>query len=97
MTQDEERILHQFEAKVRTLIEKHKALKEENLRLQQMLEERSVEITALEDRRKAAEQVLNDYKTGRMLELTSGDVESARSRMAGLIREVDKCISLLNV
>ena len=42
----------------------------------------------------------HDYqtlKTARMLEVSGEDVKASRARIAKLIREVDKCISLLEV
>ena len=35
-------------------------------------------------------------KTARMLEVTDGDVESAQRRLQKLIRDVNKCITLLS-
>ena len=31
-----------------------------------------------------------------MLEICDGDIDAAKRRLAGLIREVDKCITLLS-
>ena len=97
MTKEEERIFHQFEAKVRTLVEKHRALLKENEELYALVDERDQQIKALLTSKGEAEDTLNAYKAGRMLELSSGDIETARKRVAAMIREVDKCISLLNV
>ncbi len=97
MTQEEQRTLHQFEAKVRTLIDKYSKLKQENDELYVLIDERDNQIKRLSEERKKAEQDLANYKAGRMLELSNGDIETARKRVAGLIREVDKCIALLNV
>lgn len=97
MTKDEERILHQFEAKVRTLVEKYRKLKQENEELYSLVDERDQQIKQLKAEQQNTEQMMADYKTGRMLELSSGDINTARQRVAALIREVDKCISLLNV
>ncbi|MCQ2293900.1 MAG: hypothetical protein MJZ54_07710 [Bacteroidaceae bacterium] len=97
MTKEEERILHQFEAKVRTLVEKHRALKKENDELYALVDERDRQIKTLTAQKQQAEGILANYKAGRMLELTSGDIEEARRRVASMIREIDKCIALLNV
>jgi hypothetical protein len=32
----------------------------------------------------------------KMIEITDGDMEAAKKRIAGLIREVNKCITLLS-
>lgn len=97
MTAEEERILHQFEAKVRTLVNKYRELKKENDELYALVDQRDEQIKALAEKQKATEQQMADYKAGRMLELSSGDIDEARRRVAAMIREVDKCIALLNV
>lgn len=97
MTKEEERLFHQFEAKVRTLVEKYRSLRQENEELYALLDEHEKKLKAMAEQQKATEQQMSDYKAGRMLELSSGDIETARKRVASLIREVDKCISLINV
>lgn len=97
MTKEEERLFHQFEAKVRTLVEKYRALRKENEELYALIDEQENKLKSMVEREKSTEQLLNDYKAGRMLELTSGDMDTARKRVASLIREVDKCIALINV
>lgn len=39
----------------------------------------------------------NTLKTARMIEVSSEDVKESRAKLAHLIREVDKCIALLDV
>ena len=97
MTKEEERILHQFEAKVRTLVEKYSALKRENDDLYALVDERDKQIQALTAEKQQADNTLANYKAGRMLDLSSGDIEEGRRRVAAMIREIDKCIALLNV
>lgn len=97
MTKEEERILHQFEAKVRTLVEKYSALKRENDDLYALVDERDKQIQALTAEKQQADNTLANYKAGRMLEISSGDIEEGRRRVAAMIREIDKCIALLNV
>ena len=44
-------------------------------------------------------EALVDYsslKTAKMMEICDGDIESAKRRLAALIREVNKCITLLS-
>ena len=38
----------------------------------------------------------NALKMAKMIEITDADMESARKRLSKLIRDVDKCITLLN-
>ena len=44
-------------------------------------------------------QVRNDYeslKMARMVEITNGDLESAQKKISKLIRDVNKCITLVS-
>ena len=43
-----------------------------------------------------AHQDYESLKMARMIEVSDGDVEAAKKRIAGLIREVNKCITLLS-
>ena len=46
------------------------------------------------------ESLQRDYanlKTAKMLDVSSGEIRDAKSRLSRLVREVDKCIALLNV
>ena len=44
-----------------------------------------------------AQHRYNLLKTARMIEVSGDDVKESRARLSKLIREVDKCIALLNV
>ena len=82
---------------MRTLVEKYSALKRENDDLYALVDERDKQIQALTAEKQQADNTLANYKAGRMLELSSGDIEEGRRRVAAMIREIDKCIALLNV
>ena len=97
MTAQEEHTLHLFEAKVRTLIEKHRQLQRENARLQSQLEAGRADMKKLQEQLAAEKKAYSNLKISRMLELSSKDTEDARKRLNSLIKEVDNCIALLNL
>ena len=97
MTQDEEKALRKFETRVRQLIFKYKALEQEAQELYDMVDERDKTIAQLKGDIAEWEKKYKDLKTARMIEVTSGEREEAQKRIAKLIREIDKCISLINV
>jgi hypothetical protein len=93
---DDEKTLTLFTTRVRQMILQYQELKKENAELYAMVDERDQRIKLLD---KQLTQAHNDYealKTARMIEVTDGDVEKAKSRIAGLIRDVNKCITLLS-
>ena len=61
-----------------------------------MVDQRDKEIVLLKDQLQQAQRDYNSLKTARMLEVTDGDVEGAKKRIAGLIREVNRCITMMS-
>ena len=97
MTAQEEQALHLFETRVRQLILSYQKLAQDNQRLQQELVEKQ---QALDEALAQNQQINMDYnnlKMARMMTVNGEDLQSAKNRLSRLIREVDKCIALLNV
>jgi len=85
-----------FTTRVRQMILQYKEVKAENRSLQVKLDERDEEIKLLKGQ---IDQLRSDYdmlKMAKMVEITDGDMESAKARLAKLIRDVNKCITLLS-
>ena len=97
MTAEEEKILHQFEARVRQLINKHKEVLAHNDALNQALNEEKSRALELEQRIATLEQQYANLKMAKMIEITTAENQAAQKRINKLIREIDKCIALLNV
>ena len=97
MTAEEEKILHQFEARVRQLINKHKEVLAHNDELNQALNEEKSRALELEQRIATLEQQYANLKMAKMIEITTAENQAAQKRINNLIREIDKCIALLNV
>ncbi len=97
MTKEEEKALHKFETRVRQLILKYKSLEQEAQELYAMVDERDKTIKELESKVTSWEKKYNDLKVARMIDITSDESEGAQKRIAKLIREIDKCISLINI
>ena len=65
--------------------------------LRRDLEERDEEIRRLQAQVKELQDSCQSLKTAKMLEIYDGDVEKSKRRIESLIRQVDRCIALLNV
>ena len=91
-----EKILNTFATRVRQMILQYEALKKENDELYALVDQREQEIKQLQGELSQAEADYNSLKMAKMLEVTDGDVESAQKRVAKLIRDVNKCITLLS-
>lgn len=91
-----EKAIAVFETRVRQMILHFQELKKENEELFAMVEKNEQD---LKDLRAKLEQQERDYqslKMARMLEITDGDLDGAKARLARLIRDVNKCIAVLS-
>jgi predicted RNase H-like nuclease (RuvC/YqgF family) len=92
---EENKILTLFTTRMRQLILQYKEVKDKNQELLNTLESKDREIAWL---KKKLEQSQNDYnslKMARLVEMTDGDIEQSKCRLSNLIREVNKCITML--
>ena len=91
-----EKTLNLFTTRVRQMLLHYKELRQENNDLYQMVDERDKEIALLRAQLTQSQTDYQSLKMAKMLEITDGDMESAQKRLAKLIRNVNKCITLLS-
>ncbi|MDD7706814.1 MAG: hypothetical protein PUJ13_10635 [Bacteroidales bacterium] len=91
-----EKTLTTFSTRVRQLILQFRELKAENNELYAMVDERDKKIKELESQVAQKQTEYESLKTAKMLEITDGDLDGAKKRVARLVREVNKCITLLS-
>ena len=91
-----EKSLTLFQTRVRQLILKFSEIKKENEELYAMVDQKEAEVKQLKAQLAQAQNDYNSLKMARMLEVTDGDLEGAKARVAKMIREVDKAIKLLS-
>ncbi|MBQ0142997.1 MAG: hypothetical protein KBT06_09420 [Prevotellaceae bacterium] len=97
MTEDENRIIKNFEARVRSLILQYQTLQEEVTSLQKMILEKDEEIKHLQVELGQCKDDYSHLKIARMIEVSDSDVKDAKARITRLVREVNKCIGLLSI
>ena len=91
-----EQIIAVFQTRVRDLLERFKQLKQENADLLKTVEKNEQDI---KDLRAQLVQADNDYKAlklAKMVEITDGDLETAKSRISQMVRDINKCIAILS-
>lgn len=97
MTAAEEALLHTLETRVAQLALEYKALKERHAELGRKMEEKEETIRMLHEQTERLQADYANLKMAKMIEIGGGEMKDARSRLSKLVREVDKCIALLNV
>jgi chromosome segregation ATPase len=96
MTSDEQKRIRSFEARVRQLLLQYRNLQDEIDRLQSALEQKDNEIARLNSELKSIDENYQHLKIAKFMEISDGDIKSAKLRMTRLVREINRCIGLLN-
>ena len=96
MTDEEKKLLSTFETQLRHLIFLHDELRRENAALKQELEAKENECRKVQADFQELGQRYTDLKTATTISLNGSDVRETKIRLSKLVREVDKCIALLN-
>ena len=91
-----EKTLTLFTTRMRQMILQYKETKQENNSLYAMVDERDAKIKQLEAKLNQAQNDYNSLKLAKMIEISTTDIEVAKKRLSKLIRDVNKCITLLN-
>ena len=91
-----EKVLSTFQTRVRQMILQYQEMKKENSTLLAKIAEQEQRIEQMEAQ---LTQCQNDYeslKMARMLTIVDKDLEGAKNRVAKMIRDVNKCITVLS-
>lgn len=96
MTNKYDDLINAFEERLRLLMSEYVSLQDENVQLRDELKRKQ------DDLMTAHGQILeirNNYESLRLARGFTGsdeEKEAAKKRIAGMVREIDKCIALLN-
>lgn len=91
-----EKIIDRFATRVRQMILQYHDVVKENGELYAMVDERDQQIRKLEAQVRQLQGDYNSLKMARMLEVSDQDLDMAKKKVNKLIRDVDKCITLLS-
>ncbi len=91
-----EKAISTFETRVRQMILRFQELKKENQELYSIVEKNEQAIKDLQDKLTQADNDYNSLKMAKMMEITDGDLEGVKARISKMIREVNKCITILS-
>lgn len=97
MTDDKKKLLNELEFRVRQVMFLCDTLREDNALLRSQLDSTTEQ---LKEKMEQLDQLTKKYdslKVARTITAASVDVDVAKEKLSNLVREVDKCINLLNV
>jgi len=96
MTEDRTKLLVNLEVRVKQVLLLCDKLKQENNQLKNELVAKNEEIIRSKKELSLMNKKYDSLKTVRTITAASVDVETAQNKLLNLVREVDKCIGLLN-
>jgi phage shock protein A len=98
MTKNDEKLLAEFEIRMRQLMYLCDMLKDENTQMRQQLEQKEATIIALSSEVEELKTKYDNLKFVKSFSSENTDErEQARKRLSKLVRDVDKCITMLKV
>ena len=96
MTEEQSKLLGIFGSRVHQLIYICDSLRQENSELKFQIEVLKQSQGQLEDANKIIKVKYDNLKMARIISVKQDDLKSAKNRLSKLVKEVDKCIALLN-
>lgn len=96
MTEDQKRLLAVFEVRVRDLMELCDKQNHKINELTTTLVRKESELKQAMNTIQELSTKCDNMLTARVVSVNEGEMKSARMRLSKLVREVDKCIALLN-
>ena len=89
-------IVGNFESKLNRLMEAYTQLSAENAALREQLDFRSVELAEARERYEELSKSYADLKLAKIISVSDSEVGDTQRRLSKLVREVERCIALLN-
>ena len=89
-------IVSSFEEKVEQVIRFADGLKDGNRQLQQQVDELSAKLRAKSQEMEVLESKYQSLKLAKTLAPSSEDIKNVKLKVNRMVREIDKCIALLN-
>lgn len=97
MTAEEEKLTRILEARITQLILEFKDLETQNAALTERIAKEKATSAELRTQLEELQAAYENLKIAKMIEISDMDMKNAKSRLSKLVREVNKCIALLNV
>ena len=96
MKEDYQNVITNLKKKIETLISRYEQVVAENKNLNSEVEKYKFALDQSTNREKESETKLNNLQLIEAFKASSVDVKEAKQKIARLVKEIDKCIALLN-
>ncbi|MDR0769443.1 MAG: hypothetical protein LBE71_06055 [Dysgonamonadaceae bacterium] len=96
MTGEQAKTVANFEARVRQLMFLCDSLKQENVELKSLLADQKNLTDSLVEENERLKNEYDNLKMAKIISVGQNDFVTAKKRLSNLVREVDKCVALLN-
>lgn len=96
MDKSREILLNDLTKKIELLISKYEQVRAENATLSSKLAKCREELETSNNKIKTLEQKIDNLQLIEAFRTSKGDVKEAKHNISKLVREIDKCIALLN-
>ncbi len=97
MTGEDKLLLDDFKAKLRLLMKRYSALKDEKQEFERKLAEMQDTIAGLKSENEQLVKKYEDLKVAKVLSVNDDERKQVKLRINKIVREIDKCIAQLNV
>lgn len=96
MSAESQIIIQKLKGHIEQIIAKYELALSENISLREELEKYKGDLENRNNRIKELEQKVEKMQLAEAFAASSEDVKEAKKRIARIVREIDKCISMLN-
>jgi predicted RNase H-like nuclease (RuvC/YqgF family) len=97
MADDDQNLVENFEKKLKKLMELYEMLKNRNSELCDQLDQQKKENEMLRLEISALNKNYSNLKQSKVLSVSGQDIDDTKQRVTRLVREIDRCIDMLNV
>ena len=97
MNQELKELVTRLETRVRQLILQQEMLRKEQERLREQLSAKDDEILNLQIQNEELKQQYSRLKMAKYIDMADNDVKDMRGRIRTMVRDIDRCISMLKV
>jgi len=96
MSAESQIVVGKLKGHIEQIISKYELALSENISLKEELERYKADLEKRNNKIKELEQKIELMQLGEAFKATSEDVKEAKKKIGKIVREIDKCISMLN-